>query len=480
MRMAFEKHRRWPVRLLLSGLLCLLGGCPIGPASRSGSSGGGGGTTFGPIQFQMPAPDSTVDAPFTVAASGPGILRVFFSVDTTLLLEDWTAPFEITIDPLTLSKGVHSVYVVAQAPSGEERVKSVRVRVVRPRPPLAELLANIAALGGGNWYEIPETPLTDVAWTGAEDRGSLTDIMLAASGGTFDTKRGRLIVWGGGSNSTRNEIYAFDFATLAWVRLTDPSPFPPGGEGNRLDLVTHPDGAPVARHSYDLIEYIPEPIDKLYVGGGTVIGGTGTLVTDPKTYLFDFDTLVWTPGVESHARGLVLHAAVDSSGRVWQHGDGGPPYNRLAMIDVVAQTSTPHVQQPAFYAWEQPAEIDPVRNLYLTVGYGSTFTWDLDAPDTLPVEQATTGDVEIESAPRIGLKYAAHLDRFVAWAGGKNVYVLDPGTMRWTKVPGAGSVDPGPTTPRGVYGRWNYVPSLDVFCVVNAVDTNVFVYRLPN
>ena len=38
----------------------------------------------------------------------------------------------------------------------------------------------------------------------------------------------------------------------------------------------------------------------------------------------------------------------------------------------------------------------------------------------------------------------------------------------------------GPANGNGTYGRFRYVPSLNVFVVVSGVDENVFVYRLDN
>jgi len=50
----------------------------------------------------------------------------------------------------------------------------------------------------------------------------------------------------------------------------------------------------------------------------------------------------------------------------------------------------------------------------------------------------------------------------------------------WTKVtPAVGNtVTPTGSAANGTYGRFRYVPSKDVFILVNSVDENVFVYRL--
>ena len=78
-----------------------------------------------------------------------------------------------------------------------------------------------------------------------------------------------------------------------------------------------------------------------------------------------------------------------------------------------------------------------------------------------------------------GLAYHTPSGKLVAWAGGPDVYVLDLATMAWTRVPGVGSVNPGPAASRGTFGRFRYIESRDLFIVVNDVDLDVFVYRLP-
>ena len=95
-------------------------------------------------------------------------------------------------------------------------------------------------------------------------------------------------------------------------------------------------------------------------------------------------------------------------------------------------------------------------------------------------------------------------DRLLVWGsggtfGGNEVYAFDLGMATWTRLraadrrftlwtstPAVGSRSRPPARwirgrrrPRGVFGRFRYCPSMDLFVVVNSVDTNVFVYRLP-
>ena len=57
--------------------------------------------------------------------------------------------------------------------------------------------------------------------------GGQAAVMSACGGGTLDTARDRLLVWGGGHGDyAGNELCAFDLATLQWSRLTEPSSSP--------------------------------------------------------------------------------------------------------------------------------------------------------------------------------------------------------------------------------------------------------------
>ncbi len=464
--------------LLAAALLLSAAGC--GTQGTGGGGGGGGGTVFGPISFSNPTPDSTVDAPFELSASGSGIFRVFFFVNGALVHEDRDAPYTCQVDPAALPKGMNTYRISAQAAGGGEVFRDFSLTVVRPRPPLGDMLAAISALGPGEWYEIPESLMRDANWPVpfGGGRGNQSTIIFSASGGAYDTKRDRLVVWGSGGDAFREDLYVFSMRTLTWSRLTDPPAWPAGGDRNALDLVTHLDGTPVARHSNDTLEYLPDPVDRLFLGGGAVDGSRG-LIGDTNVYLFDFGTNRWSIAGAVGAIGLGSHNAVGPDGRVWQQGGGGQPGGHLAAVDVVAGTTSEHHHLTTFYDIEATSEIDPVRNRFVAVGNHRTRVWNLALPDAAPVDVVTTGDKEIESARNPGLVYHPASGHLIAWAGGKDVYRFDLGTLVWTKVAGAGAVDPGPAATRGTYGRWRYVPSLDVFVVVSNVDANVFVYRLP-
>ena len=458
--------------LVLAICTVLIGCVPAG----TGGGGGGGGTTFGPIEFQVPADDERVSEPLMLTASGPGISNVLFMIDLIVVANDAEAPYKYMLDPLQLSEGEHRIAIFAQHRSGAEEIIRITIDVFRPRIPLAEILANIDALQPGEWYEIPQSEMRRVDWAkdnSPQSRGNQAGI-LGSSGGAYDTTRDRLIVWGGGGSNTRNELHAFDLNTATWLRVTDPSPWPPGGEGNALNLVTHPDGAPVSRHSYDYLEYLPPPVDRFYVGGGAVGNG----LVDPNSYLFDFDTNTWSFGPTLDATGFGSHTGLAPDGTIWQHGAGGSA-SLLEHIDVTAGTSVNHVPFGSFYELGSTSVVDPIGNQLVAVGRSETRVWDLGNPDSVSTVLPTTGDTDMEARIGPGLVYHAATDLLISWKGGMDVFALDLDTQTWTRLVGAGTVDPGPAA-EGVFGRWRYVPSKDIFITVLSVDGSVFVYRLAD
>jgi hypothetical protein len=452
-------------------------GC-AGGAGGDGGGGGGGGTSFNP-QFQLPADGAMVESAFQLEVSGSGVVRVFFKIDGNLLLEDVDAPFMVEIDPNDYDRRDYRLVITAQASSGAEAKQTITLNFNKPRKPAAEILAEIAALGAGEWYEIPESHLREVSWpwVGAE-RGDITGMIEAVSGGTYDTKRERLLVWGGGQGAYGgNEIYGFDLATMRWMRLNDPSMFAVGEEKNPFNRPQHPDGAPVQRHTFDYVEYVPEPFDLFVVGGGSSVWRDG--FRDTQTYTLDLETLVWKtlPDTPSASAGAV--SAVAPDGRFWMQGAQDDTRAHLAVLDLGTEMWQQHVTwDDGFRFLDQNAEIDPVRNLFVATGVAGTYVWDLDNPDVDATRLMTTGDTVIELAKGPGFAYHPGRDVMVAWHGGL-VYTLDLDTATWTAVPHAGSVTPPTAAPRGTFGRWRYSATYDVFIVVNSADANVYVYRLP-
>jgi hypothetical protein len=308
--------------------------------------------------------------------------------------------------------------------------------------------------------------------------------MKVWSGGAYDNDHDRLMVFGGGHGGYGgNEMYAFDVNTLAWSRLTDPSPNP--GSGGRP---YYPDGLPTSRHTYDQMEYVPRlnAVCTFGVDGNWAVGG-GSGDSD----CFNLTTHTWSPiapiggGIYSGKK-----CAYDPNRKlIWEHRRDANPGGGINVFD------------PATNRWKNfgragtlPSEFtnmvfDPVRDLLVIVGGGKVMTWRVTGSGgALALSQqtllSTTGDLTAQIAGRPTAAYDSKTDRIVAWNGGTNVYALkiDPSlaTGTWTLVsPGPqNTVTPSPPQAEGTYGRFQYIPSKDLFILVNAVTKNVYFYKL--
>jgi hypothetical protein len=132
--------------------------------------------------------------------------------------------------------------------------------------------------------------------------------------------------------------------------------------------------------------------------------------------------------------------------------------------------------------------IDPERDLYLFIdarGSGGLFAIPLDASDSDFVELSVAGDVEIQSANKLGFDRDSATGRFVGWDDGADLFLLDApsgdwrtGTWRWTRVaPVDASVAPV-RNPNGTYGRLRYVASVNALVLVSSTEGPVWAYRL--
>ena len=193
----------------------------------------------------------------------------------------------------------------------------------------------INTLPAGHWYEVPNSRLQDVGFqwprqwlpgtTYSRYHFDLDAVIRSWGGGAYDTKRERLIVWGGGhAGYDGNEIYVFDVNMLRWERLTDPSlrTDPQGileAEGEYPDANGNPDPRqPRARHTYNYIQYLPS-VDK-FCSFGSTAQHPGIKLSQ-RTHCFDFDSKQWERKKDALAFGFEAFSAYDTTtGHVWVHG----------------------------------------------------------------------------------------------------------------------------------------------------------------
>lgn len=338
-------------------------------------------------------------------------------------------------------------------------------------------------LAPGHWYKVPHSKLLQVAPKPPPpgDVGPKA-VAIAWSGGAFDTKRHRMIVWGGGhADYSGNEVYAFDVDTLKWQRLTNPS----RNVGGNIKTGLYPDGRPRSAHSYNSLQYLPN-IDRLVVFGLTATYRTSGWSN--KLFTFNFDTKQWLHDRASVPDGAVSYDAVTAydanSGKVWMKGSGDRP---LYSYDPIRDKwHGPFSRsQLSLYA---TAAIDPEKHVMVAVGGGAyhpksqAILWRLNDPSQrIDLSRKTSGPKKIEGAKAPGFVFDPKIGMFVGWAGGGDVYVLNPNDWVWRRIapsPGNRVVPPRPV-PNGTYGRFRYVPSKNALILVNRATQDVYFYKLP-
>jgi hypothetical protein len=316
----------------------------------------------------------------------------------------------------------------------------------------------------GQWMELPNTRIRSVL-PSPVPKGNPSDLVVAWGGGTVDTVRNRLLVWGGGhENYYGNEVYALDLPSLSIKRIVDPSP--QTAQSNCTSAL--PDGTPVSRHTYDGLAYIAHADQMFAVNGSMAPCG----YLDPATWAYDFTAKKWSLKMAS-----------------------SPPKSFGTMAVYDAATRNVYVKdQTNFYAYSQStnsykqlnsgqmavdyhlsAAIDTKRRKFVMIGDGvQVIDLATNKMTTMSTSNAP-GFVVTRESP--GIAYDPVADRIVAWHGGRNVYALNMDTGVWTQV----AVNSGPTASApqwGTFGRWGYVPQYGVFALINDIDQNAWVFKL--
>lgn len=323
----------------------------------------------------------------------------------------------------------------------------------------------VSTMPENSWLEIPNSRLDSVA----ADAAKYSDLqgymgiagILAYSGGVYDNKRNRLVIWGGGHGDyLGNEMYAFDAESLFWERLTDPS-IP------NLDEQVNSDGTPNSRHTYNGLAYI-EHADRFFASGGS-LAGPGSCGAD-KTWTFDFDTKQWTdmdPGVRPKTDCENVSAYDPESKKVWWFDLSGLwSYN---------YDKNKWKQRNDVFLSSRTAVVDTKRGLLVVVGQGEVVSYNLRGGDYREHDWKTIGGEGLVNQSSPGLAYDPVSDRIVGWAGG-SVYSLNLDAKTWTEHKASGG--PNADSLNDVYGLWRYVPSLNAFIIMPGVKKNVYFYKL--
>jgi len=326
------------------------------------------------------------------------------------------------------------------------------------------------------WHRIPGTELkalcpTDEAIQGATGCRSVIE---AWNGGVADTKRDRLIFWGGGhSDYFGNEVYALDLRKGALSRLTDPSPV----TNVNQCLESYTDGSPSARHTYGGLVYVPSQ-DAMFTFGGSK-ASCGSMST--AIWKFDAGLKTWTSMEPHHgdtlsqAPGFVADFDANS-GMVFVSDRQNflrydPTSNTLKSVATLPETS-----------YHLTGVIDAEHRLFLMAGYPGQFRAIEIGPHgkygVHDWSHRVLGCDKLLNASFPGLAYDTDTKTVVAWLGGDSVIVFDAGKMSCQEQMYSGG--PGPAQEAGTGGRFRYFPSLKAFAVVNDWKEDAYVLRLAS
>jgi hypothetical protein len=334
---------------------------------------------------------------------------------------------------------------------------------------------HMAAVGVECGSECPECPDHWPVGSTCTDGNSkgVAGVIDLWSGGTFDTKRNRLVIWGGGHKGYGgNELYGFDLDDLKWTRIVDPS-------FEAVPCVSiYPDSTPVSRHTYGLPVYLPN-LDVFFACPmvGRFCGGSGS---DPHTWFFDFTSGEWinkNPAGDyvNGAHGGTVYDPVTNKVYGWStagSGSGG-----FFAYDVAANRWDV-LNSTRSHFWGSPnGALDTKRNRIVIIGAngGEIKVIDLSDPTYAIQSIATSGGGSHVLNGQPGVVYDPVVDRIVAWDGGP-VWVLHPENWTWTQK----ATCPQAATENGTYGRFAYSPSENAYVVTNAIDQNVMIYKLTS
>lgn len=287
------------------------------------------------------------------------------------------------------------------------------------------------------------------------------------SGAAFDTKRNLLIVNGGGhTDYGGNEVYHFRLDTLAWERATEPSSYRDLGKG-KMEVA---DGtAPVSAHTYDSVIYLAN-VDRVIRWGGSFYQSGS--VNDLHAWLYDPSERRWARGAVAPVSGVqALEVGGDydpqTGEAIFTSSDGLVAYNPATDTWRVVRRNdnTDHGRTGAF---------DPVNRRLVSIGGAKSALSYYALSGGGRIGTKVTGNAEFARKRHCGIAYHPS-QAFAIWCGGPEVWSVDANTFASTRY----SASPSHKSPTGIWGRWQYVPALDVFIGWPTADAPVYFYKLP-
>lgn len=340
---------------------------------------------------------------------------------------------------------------------------------------------------GLGWSQVPNTKLASIcAPDPSPGHSTSTDcraLVTAWGGAAIDSKRNRMILFGGGHGDyDGNELYAYDLSLKKILRLNDPTALPSGASGSG----TYSDGRPASRHTYGGITYTDHN-DKMTVFGGS-IPYNGDLLRE--LWSLDFGSFYTSPNSATAWKKITndIATGVNYGAMPFSTYD---PYTKLVyLIDsgngtYSFNTDTNEIKvlndSSGFTDYHYTMIADPINHYVYAFGYnnvkrmsiatGSNYKWT----DVLSSLGTSCSGLAGKESP--GIAYDSKSKKIIGWNGGASVYVIDPITLSCSKVAFTGST-PGEQQAAGTFNRFAYFPTFDYFVLVNNADLDVYVLKM--
>ncbi len=267
-----------------------------------------------------------------------------------------------------------------------------------------------------------------------------------------------------------DELVTFDLRTLAWSRLTEASLMP-----EKTSEVTCPrpiGGGPLATHTYDGLVYHAERKTIFrFLGAPYCWAGT---TYDRKAWEFDPANRKWTEIDAPLARnkgpvGKTLYDPV-SKRIIMVDQDQGYAYDPATGQIVMGEWGNS--------GWGGHMDLDPVRRRGVIINKSGISSIDISgAVPGRPLKVTLTGDVlNLAEFHEGGISYDRAGDRFILWAGGREIYALNAET--WEVTLYSNPVGPAPVGTRLVYSKWQCLAEIDACVGYNDFESGVWIYRL--
>jgi hypothetical protein len=347
------------------------------------------------------------------------------------------------------------------------------------------LHAFVAEMQPGVWAAIPNTQVAPLLQDterllNGYTRGSSgpVSVFYSWTGSAYDSAGMRWNFWGGGHHDYGgNEVYEFDFNTLAWKRLTKPFILEPQSK----DVCPLPpqSGGPLAGHTYYAMIYSPQSKSVwLWNHGGFYVGDFKTCDGQNEIWEFDPDKTTWTgyqsitpPHPSSGGQYPIAASLLDPKGGVNFVAPGG-----IWHLDPVGKT----IKQIS-------GRTDPYLNFpgaIICDDFVWTNDWGSMEQVSLDFNRLAIIQDEGKKAPRpFHLGYTAGVQcdqahqRLVFWQGNSDLIFYNIRQQTWShyEPTAKGPTADGP----GVESKFIYLPQFDIFAGYDNVKENVWLIKLP-